>query len=99
MSLDNSERTDFYDDLPTSKQPHRGVMNLVLGILNINTCGFLGIFAWLLGKRDLELMRQGLMDKEGELITKVGYILGIIGTVLFMLWLMFAVLYFVFIIV
>jgi hypothetical protein len=35
-----------------------------------------------MGKRDLDLMRQGAMDREGETLTRVGYILGIITTIL-----------------
>ena len=99
MSLDNDDRSDYDDDFRGTKQPHRGVLILVLGILSLMVCGVLGIFAWLMGKRDLELIRQGQMDKEGEPLTKVGYILGIVGTILFIIQLLFIVAYFVFIFV
>jgi fatty acid desaturase len=99
MSLDNDDRRDYDDDYRGTKEPHRGVLILVLGILSIMVCGIVGIFAWMMGKRDLELMRTGQMDKEGEALTKVGYILGIVGTILFLLWLVIFVLYIIFIVV
>jgi hypothetical protein len=42
----------------------------------------LGIPAWVLGRRDLERMKQGTMDPEGEGVTQGGMICGIIGTIL-----------------
>jgi hypothetical protein len=94
MSL---ELDDYDDDRPPGVEPHRGVLILVLGILGLMVCGLLGIFAWMFGKRDLDLMKRGLMDKEGEALTKVGYILGIVATILFLIQIMFVVLYLVFI--
>jgi hypothetical protein len=95
MSLDQDRRDDYDDDFRGGKEPHRGVLILVLGILSLMVCGIIGIFAWMMGKRDLELIRSGKMDKDGEALTKVGYILGIIGTILFLLWLVVFVLYIV----
>jgi hypothetical protein len=95
LSLDD----DYADDVRGTTQPHRGVLILVLGILSLMVCGVLGIFAWMMGKRDLELIRSGQMDKEGEPLTKVGYILGIVGTILFILQLLLVAAYFVFFIV
>jgi len=94
MSL---ELDDYDDDRRGGVEPHRGVMILVFGILGLMLCGIFGIFAWLFGKRDLDLIKRGLMDKEGEALTKVGYILGIVATILFLIQIMFVVLYVVFI--
>lgn len=81
MSRDDDR--DDYDDEPRGRaEPHRGVLILVLGILGWMVCGLLGTAAWIMGKRDLELMRQGRMDREGEALTRVGYILGLIATIL-----------------
>jgi hypothetical protein len=99
MSLDDTDRRDYDDDFRGTKEPHRGVLILVLGILGLMVCGIVGIFAWMMGKRDLELIRTGQMDKEGEALTKVGYILGIVGTILFLIWLAIFVLYILFIVV
>jgi hypothetical protein len=77
-------------------EPHRGQIVLVLGIISLvvtpgSVCCYgipsliglaLAIPAWVLGRRDLEKMRQGLMDPEGQGITQGGMICGIIGTIL-----------------
>ena len=89
MSL---ELDDYDDDRRGGVERPRGMI-LVFGILGLMLCGIFGIFAWLFGKRDLDLIKRGLMDKEGEALTKVGYILGIVGTILFLLQIMAVVLY------
>ncbi len=94
---------DDYDDrrdagYPPSRRrdllPHRGSAVLTLGILSLVTCAIgivLGIIAWVMGQNDLQEMRAGRMDPEGEGITNAGRICGIIGTclygTLFVLWL------------
>ena len=62
--------------------PHRGNLVLVLGIMGIvfNVCGVPGVLAWIFGSADLKQMKAGTMDREGEGLTKAGYICGIIGT-------------------
>ncbi len=69
---------------PTSRrlQPNRGAAILTLGILGIVICGFLGPVAWVMGNADLEEIRRGTMDRSGEGMVQAGWILGIIGTVL-----------------
>jgi hypothetical protein len=93
MARPNDEQDDFDDAYRGHVEPHRGAMVLVLGILSIVVCGVTGIFAWVMGKRDLDLISRGLMDREGEGLTKAGYILGIIGTILFMIQLLVVVAY------
>src|SRR5206468_1629105 len=61
-------------------QPHRGALILTLGILSLVTCGLLGPVAWILGNADLEEIRRGRMDPEGEGLTQAGRICGIIST-------------------
>lgn len=75
---------DDYDDAPGAGrvEPHRGTLILVLGILGIVVCGFIGIAAWLMGKSDLEKMKRGHMDREGEGLTRAGYILGLVAVIL-----------------
>jgi uncharacterized membrane protein YidH (DUF202 family) len=79
-----ANETDDYDDAPAGRrvEPHRGVMILVFGILGLVMCVIFGILAWVMGKGDLDKMRRGVMDREGEALTKVGYILGIVSVVL-----------------
>ena len=93
MARPIDEQDDFDDDFRGSVEPHRGAMVLVFGILGLIVCGALGIFAWVMGKRDLDLISRGLMDREGEGLTRAGYILGIIGTILFMIQLLVVVAY------
>lgn len=64
-------------------EPHRATLVLVFGILSLIICAPLGIAAWVMGSNDLAAMRFGRMDNTGESMTRVGYILGIIGTVIF----------------
>jgi uncharacterized BrkB/YihY/UPF0761 family membrane protein len=93
MSL---ELDDYDDDRRGGLEPHRGVMILVFGILGLMACFIFGIVAWVMGKGDLEKMKRGEMDREGEALTRVGYILGIVSTVLvlvlFVIWLLVVVL-------
>ncbi len=67
---------------PLWRQPHRGVLILVLGILGIVTCTVIGPIAWVMANRDLEEIDTGRMDPEGRDMTNIGRILGIVGTCL-----------------
>lgn len=79
-----SEQMNDYDDARSGRrvEPHRGVMILVFGILGLLLCVIFGIIAWVMGKGDLAKMKAGQMDREGESLTKVGYILGIVSVIL-----------------
>jgi hypothetical protein len=97
----SNELDDFDDDIKDFVRPHRGPMILTFGILGALTCSFpllgiFGIIAWVLGKRDLDLIRKGRMDREGEQLTKTGYILGIVGTILFLLYVLLIAAYIAF---
>lgn len=87
MPRDYDQPDDDYDDAHRGGdvQPHRGVLILVLGILGLMMCGVIGIPAYFMGKKDLEQMKRGFMDKEGESITRVGYILGIVCIIKFLI--------------
>jgi len=74
--------------------PHRGTLILVLGILSIVICGFLGPVAAIMGKGDLAKIDNGTMDPTGRGTTLAGMICGIIGSiflVLGILWVVFVV--------
>jgi hypothetical protein len=66
-------------------KPHRGTLILVLGILSLIVCGFLGIPAWIMGNRDLKEIDAGTMDPSGRSTTNAGRICGMIGTILLIL--------------
>ncbi len=58
-------------------------MILVLGILGLVGCGiFTAIPAWIMGSNDLKEIRAGRMDPEGEQLTNIGKILGMISCIL-----------------
>jgi hypothetical protein len=75
-------------------KPHRGTLILILGILGIIICAPLAIFAWVMGSSDLKEMDAGTMDPAGRSNTNVGKICGIIGTILFVLWLVIFAVFF-----
>jgi hypothetical protein len=63
-------------------EPHRATLILVLGILGLVACQPLGIAAWLMGAADLKKMQAGVMDRSGESTTQIGYVLGIVSSIL-----------------
>jgi hypothetical protein len=68
-----------------AQDPGRGTMLLVLGILSIVCCPILGPVAWIMGRSDLAKIRNGEIAQEAEQMTKIGMILGIVGTALLIL--------------
>jgi uncharacterized membrane protein len=58
---------------------------LVLGILGLIICGPLAIVAWVMGSGDLKQIDAGTMDPSGRGTTQAGKIIGIIGTILFII--------------
>lgn len=69
--------------------PHRGGLILVLGLLGlVMTCPIFSLMAWVMGSGDLREMQAGRMDRSGEGITRLGYILGML---LSLLWIGVAV--------
>lgn len=86
---------DDFDDRDRERSrrryaPHRGETVLWLGVaglvLGLMGCIPLGIASWIMGSQDLSAMRAGRMDPAGEGNTKTGYVLGIIGTIVYFLW-------------
>lgn len=63
-------------------EPHRGVLILVFGILGIVVCGIFAPIAWIMGNGDMAKIRSGAMDPEGEQLTNIGRILGMVGCIL-----------------
>lgn len=61
-------------------EPHRGTLILVLGIISMVTAGLIiGPIAWFLGTADMKKIRAGTMDPEGESMTNIGRILGLVA--------------------
>ena len=75
-----------HETAPGGLEPHRGTLILVLGILSLVLCSFFtGIPAWIMGKGDLEKIKGGMMDPEGEGMTKAGMICGMICCILILI--------------
>jgi hypothetical protein len=71
------------DSPPETRAAGRGNRVLVLGILSIVMLGLLtGIPAWVMGRRDLRKIREGDIDPAQASVTRLGMVLGIIGTVI-----------------
>jgi hypothetical protein len=69
-------------------EPHRASTVLTLGTLSVALfplCGaslLLGIPTWVMGQSDLRKMREKTMDPAGEMTTRAGWVLGIVGSAL-----------------
>lgn len=72
---------------------NRPTIALVLGIVGVVCCGLVAPVAWFMGSAELKAIRAGSAPAAGEGLAKAGMILGIIGTVLLLLvllWIFFA---------
>jgi uncharacterized membrane protein YjgN (DUF898 family) len=70
----------------------QAIVSLVLGILGIFCCQILAPIAWYLGSQELAAIREARSPAAGEGLAKAGQILGIIGTILLVLsilWIFF----------
>ncbi len=70
----------------SARRPHRGILILVFGILGWVVCFFFAPVAWIMGSADLRDMRRGQMDDSGMSLTQAGMILGMIATILGLLF-------------
>lgn len=81
------------NEIAAPKKSSQPTVALVLGVLSIVCCGLLGPVAWYIGDKELKAIAAGASDRSGEGLAKAGKILGIIGTVLLVLsliWVVFA---------
>lgn len=67
---------------PPTQYPEssQAVTALVLGILGVITCPFLGPVAWVLGRRELAGIDTGRRPPDGRSMASAGRVLGIIGS-------------------
>jgi uncharacterized membrane protein YjgN (DUF898 family) len=65
---------------------------LVLGILGVVVCGILAPIAWAMGNTELEAIDTGRRPPENRGTANAGRILGIIGTVLLAIGIIFVIL-------
>ena len=74
----------------------KATTSLVLGILGVVLCQVVAPFAWVMGKRTLDEIDASQGTVGGRGAAQAGYILGIVGTVLLGLGIIFAVIWIVF---
>lgn len=67
---------------PTQATSSRATTALVLGIVSIVCCSLCGPFAWYIGKQEMDAIRAGTVAATNEGMAKAGMILGIVGTIL-----------------
>ncbi len=60
----------------------KAIVALVLGIVGLVFCPPTAIVAWILGKQELNAIARGESSAQGRGVALAGFILGIIGTVL-----------------
>ncbi len=66
----------------------QAITALVLGILGVTCCGIAAPIAWYIGNQELQSIQAGTSPAAGEGLAKAGKIMGMIGTGLMVLWLL-----------
>jgi predicted Zn finger-like uncharacterized protein len=85
-----SDRFRLREPERRDREPNRGVLILVLGIISLATMVFslyplgaiLGLVAWVMGHNDLKKIKANQLDSDASGLTKAGWICGIIGTLI-----------------
>ena len=78
---------------PVVLKPHRAGTILALGIIGLIICGPLCIAAWLMGDSDIREMDAGIMDKSGRSTTSTGRALGVLGSILWILAIVYLIVF------
>lgn len=69
----------------------RAVMALVFGVLGVICCGFFAPVAWYLGNEELAAIDAGRLPESNRGMAQIAKILGIIGTILLVLGVLWVV--------
>jgi hypothetical protein len=69
---------------------NQAITALVLGILGLICCSFAAPVAWYFGQTELRAIREGRAPAAGEGMAMAGKILGIIGTIILVFGLIWA---------
>jgi apolipoprotein N-acyltransferase len=70
----------------TTTTSARAVLSLVLGVAAVACCGpFTGIPAAIVGKMELDAIKQGRSPSSNQGMAKAGFLIGIIATLLYIL--------------
>ncbi len=77
----------------TAQQDSKATMALIFGVLGIICCGLLAPVAWYLGDQELKSIDAGRIAETNRGVAQVAKILGIIGTILLGLALLWVLLF------
>jgi uncharacterized membrane protein (DUF485 family) len=81
-----------FPETPAYPEQSQATTALVLGILGIVCCQVLSIVAWIMGNNELEGIRAGRRNPTNEGTANAARILGIVGTVLLGIGIIFGIL-------
>jgi hypothetical protein len=76
----------------TAQQSSKATIAVVVGVLGIVCCGLLAPVAWYLGNEEIKAIDAGRLSETNRGMAQVGKILGIIGSILLilgLLWVLF----------
>ena len=88
-----------YGGFPVQQDHPKAQTAMVLGILGLVLCQVLAPFAWVIGKRTVAEIDASGGWLGGRSAAQTGYVLGIVGSVLLGLGVLFMLIYLVFIVV
>jgi hypothetical protein len=77
---------------PQQSASTNATVSLILGILGVVCCGLMAPIAWYIASQELKAIQAGMSPAAGEGFAKAGMILGIVGTILLclsLLWIFF----------
>jgi hypothetical protein len=78
--------------VPGEGQPQsassQAITALILSILGIVCCGILAPVGWYLGNQEQKAIREGRSPAAGQGLAQAAVIVGIIGTILMVFWLL-----------
>ena len=78
-----------YQQQPPHQDHPRATMSMILGILGIVICSVIAPFAWNMGKKTMNEIDASGGQLGGRGMAQAGYIMGIIGTVLLIIGVLF----------
>lgn len=87
-----------YGGFPVQQDHPKAMTSMILGILGLVMCQVLAPFAWVIGKRTVAEIDASGGRIGGRSQAQTGYVLGIVGSVLLGLAVVFLVIYFVIVI-
>jgi hypothetical protein len=73
---------------PRELKRNRADLIMVLGILSLFCCPPMGVIAWIMGSSDLRRVKNGTMSSDHIGTLRAGWVLGMVGTVFFAVWLL-----------